>query len=89
MPVDPKEVQGRKICVVFVAADSAETEAARLRVLHGRADLDRRGVLTVQHEGGAFVVPSSCRNQILPSDGTEILGDAEYYILCRVSGMDL
>ncbi len=85
--MDLHYLEGKRFCIVFMNADDAES--VNLRTLHGRASITREGALQVEHAGGAFLAPSSCHPQILPSDGTELLQDAEYYVICRVSGMDL
>ncbi|MCH2174656.1 MAG: hypothetical protein MK193_02890 [Lentisphaeria bacterium] len=79
-------LHGKKFCLVFMQGDDEKN--IKLRTLHGRAMIDTKG-LTVQHGGGAFAVPSSCYGNILESDGTDLLEDAEYYVICKVSGMDL
>ncbi len=84
-----KYLEGKRFCVVFMQADDPDPQQVRLRALHGRANVSAAGILSVEHDGGAFQVPRSCYPQILASDGTDILGDAEYYVICRVSGMDL
>ncbi len=89
MPSPLDYLEGKKFCVVFMHDDSATENKVRLKALHGRASIDRRGVLFVEHENGRFQVPSSCYNLILPNDGTEFLGSAEYYVICKVAGMDL
>ena len=88
MPIDVSYVHGKLFCVVFVNSDHGE-ENLQMKTMHGRAFVDRSGLKLVQDDGGDFAVPSSAYNHILPSDGTPILGDCEYYVIVRVSGMDL
>jgi hypothetical protein len=57
--------------------------------MHGRASIDHRGALSVEASGGSFTVPASAYNRVLPSDGTPILEEAEYFVMVRVSGMEL
>ena len=88
MPPDFTYLQSKKFAVVFVNSDGGE-ENVKLRVLHGRANITDKGYLACEHREGQFVVPASCYPNILPSDGTDLLEDAEYYVICRVSGMEL
>ena len=69
--------------------EKADSSTVSLRTLHGRANLGSKGSLTIEHETGSFQVPSSAYNMVLPNDGTELLRDAEYYVFCKVSGMEL
>ena len=89
MPLNLKYLDGKKFCVVFLQADTPNPQSVKLRTIHGRANITREGALVVEHQEGGFFVPSSCYPQILPADGTLILGEAEYFVICRVSGMDL
>ena len=96
MPQDISEYDGKKFCVVFVklmgdddAVTSEETANVQVRCLHGKANIERNTILHLEHEGGRFTVPASCYNRIQPSDGTDLLEDAEYFVMCRVSGMEL
>ena len=83
---DLRYIHGKKFCVVFVSGDTMED--VKMRTLHGFANVDSQGLLTVEHDGGGFGVPPSCYKLVLPSDGTDILKDAEYFVFCKVSGFD-
>jgi hypothetical protein len=75
--------EGRKLCVVFVKVVDAASERVQLSALRGRADVEN-GKLSVVHESGhRFTVPHTALANILPNDGTEILGDCEYYVLVK------
>ncbi|MBT3291711.1 MAG: hypothetical protein HN380_30490 [Victivallales bacterium] len=83
MPPNLKYLEGRKFCVVFIKVLDAATEKVQLQCLRGRASVEP-GRLTVVHEqGGMFTVPSSALPNILPSDGTALLQDAEYFVLVK------
>lgn len=85
-------LEGKRFCVVFVKvtekADGQEPDF-QIRCVHGRASIERGISLVLEHDGGRFVVPRSCYNRILPSDGTTMLKDAEYFVMCKVEGMEL
>lgn len=91
MAADLKYLEGKKFCLVFARLeDDAEPDGpVSLRCMHGRASINTKGHLIVEGPDGSFHVPSSCYPKIMPSDGTEMLEDAEFFALCRVSGMPL
>lgn len=91
MPLDLHYLEGKKFCLVLVKADGPDPENGKiqLKCVIGRASINKREQLYVEHSSGRFQVPSSCYNLILPNDGTEMLQDAEYFTFCRVSGLEL
>lgn len=92
MQHDMKYLDGRRFCLVLAKLVPGATVAehkAQLRCLRGRANVDQRGYVSVEHSQGSFQLPPSCYRQILPADGTELLQDAEYFVICSVEGMDL
>ena len=85
MPIDLSYLQGKKFCLVLAQKTGDDPSKARLRTMHGRADFSREGVLSVvSDKGDKFAVPASCYHQVLQSDGTALLEDAEYYVICHV-----
>ena len=84
MLVPLEKIEGRKFCVVFVKVIDHENERVQLQCLRGRANVERGRLNVVTAEGASFTVPGTAMQTILPSDGTEILQDAEYYCLVRV-----
>lgn len=88
--VDLRYLEGKRFCVVLAQQTDVNNPDSeiRLRCLHGRANVSREGALSL--EGNVpFQVPASAYTNVLPSDGTDMLRDAEYFVICRVSGMDL
>jgi hypothetical protein len=83
MPPKLDYLEGRKFCVVFVKVVDPATERVQLQCMRGRASVERGRVSVVGSEGGMFTVPSSALPNILPSDGTPLLKDAEYFVLVR------
>ena len=77
-------LEGRKFCIVFVKVIDLESEKVQLRCLRGRASVERGKVHVVAPRGSMFTVPQTALNTILPSDGSPILKDAEYYCLVKV-----
>ena len=84
MPVSLDKLEGRKFCVVFVKVIDAAKERVQLQCMRGRASVDRGRVSCIDESGCAFQIPSISVTNILPSDGTPILKDAEYYCLVKV-----
>lgn len=90
---------GKKMCIVFCKLIGEEKLAKgeepsegqfQISTLHGRGLLTDKGDLRVEdNDGGGFTVPHSAYSNIHPSDGTDILKDAEYFVMVKVSGMDL
>ena len=74
-------LEGKKFCIVFVKVLDEESGKVQLQTLHGRASVDNGRVSCITPEGASFTVPNTALRNILPSDGTELLKDAEYYAL--------
>jgi hypothetical protein len=55
-----------------------------MQTLHGRARVDGRKLELVTPENAIFAVPNSALSNILPNDGTQMLKDAEYFVLVKV-----
>ena len=77
-------IEGRKFCVVFVKTLEGVTGKVQLQCLRGRASVDRGRVSVVSDNGCTFTVPGTAVQNILPSDGTPLLKDAEYFCLVKV-----
>lgn len=83
-------LEGRKLCVVFVQVVDESSGRVRLQCMRGRANVEGSRVSVVADNGCMFTIPSSAVGNILPSDGTELLKDAEYFCLVKTdSGIDL
>jgi hypothetical protein len=90
MPIDLGYLEGKKICIVFVKSgdeDQPDGEV-KMRCMYGRANIST-GRFKVEGPNGSFEVPTKSHANVMPSDGTEILKDSEYFVMVRVSGMDL
>lgn len=84
MPYGFDYLAGRKFCVVFVKVTDPVRERVALQCFRGRVSLERGRVNVVDVNGGVFTLPGTAMNNILPSDGSSILKDAEYYCLVKV-----
>ncbi len=77
-------LEGRRLCVVFVKEVPEDPHRAQVQCLQGRAKLDNEGLRLVDPNGVQFPVPNSALNNVLPSDGTDILKDAEYFVMVKL-----
>ena len=77
-----RHLEGRKFCVVFVQVDEAAAKV-RLHCFRGRASLDGPRLQCVGEDGRVFTVPATASGNVLPSDGTALLGDAEFFVLVK------
>ena len=76
-------LEGRRFCVVFVKVVDAVREKVKLQCFRGRASIEHGRVIVVDINGGVFTLPGTSLNNILPSDGSRILKDAEYFCLVK------
>lgn len=76
-------LEGKRFCVVFVQVPEDAPDKVRLQRLFGRASVEGMKVTCVADNQTRFTVPASAMRNILPSDGTDILKDAEYYVLVK------
>lgn len=83
MPLNLEYLEGKKFCVVFVQVLDPVKERVRLQCFRGRASIERGRLSVAAANGCVFEVPSSAYGNILPSDGTKILKDADYYCLVK------
>lgn len=90
MNISAERLEGRKFCVVFVKVIDEATGKVQLQCLRGRANVERGRVSVVDERGFSFTVPGTAANNILPSDGTPLLKDAEFFCFVKVdSSIDL
>lgn len=84
MMVNLDRLEGRKFCIVFVKVLDQASQRVQLRCLRGRASVEAGRVHVVAPSGNLFTVPGSAMPSILPTDGTALLEDAEYFCLVKV-----
>ncbi len=83
-------LEGAKMCVVFVTVVDESAGKVKLQCFRGRADVNRGKVTVINEDGAVFPVPSSAIGNIMPNDGTQILKDADYFVLVRTDeGIEL
>ena len=93
--MDLSYLEGKKICVVFcqlkkgIIVDESDPQMEQnfnFQCLHGRANIIKGKQLKIENPEMNFVVPTSCYDRIFPNDGTDILKDAEYFVMVKVDG---
>ena len=90
--MDLRYLEGRRFCAVLakLSDENDPDSPVKMRCLHGRANIDREGWLSLESaDGASFGIPRTAYPNILPADNTEMLRDAEYFVLVKVSGMEL
>ena len=84
MNIPLERIEGRKFCVVFVKTIDEARGKVQLQCMRGRASVDRGKVSVIDESGCTFTVPGTAVQNILPSDGTALLKDAEYFCFVKV-----
>ncbi|MBR4673224.1 MAG: hypothetical protein IKP00_02050 [Victivallales bacterium] len=79
-----ERIEGRKFCVVFVKTVDEVHGKVQLQCMRGRASVDRGKVSIIDESGCTFTVPGTAVKNILPSDGTALLKDAEFFCFVKV-----
>lgn len=80
---DLNYLEGKKFCVVFVKVLDPVRERVQLQCFRGRANIERNKLQVVNESGVVFTVPSTALPTIMPSDGSKLLKDAEYFALVK------
>ena len=60
-------------------------QKVKLSPIHGTARVLPDRLVIVEPSGAQHVVPDSAIPSILPSDGTELLKDAEHYVIVKIA----
>ena len=55
-----------------------------MRCLRSRASIEKGRINVVAPSGNLFTVPGTAMSSVLPSDGTALLKDAEYFCMVKV-----
>ena len=91
--MDLRYLEGKRICVVFCQLkegiivdehDPKMEENFTFQCLHGIGNVINKNQLRVENPKLGFTVPTTCNNRIFPNDGTNIIGDAHYFVMIKV-----
>ena len=77
-------LDGARFCMVRMTVLDEKLQKASLLPIHGTAKVLPDRLLVVESSGTEHVVPDSAIPSILPSDGTEILKDADHFVIVKI-----
>ncbi|MEA2012553.1 MAG: hypothetical protein U9O87_05635 [Verrucomicrobiota bacterium] len=81
--IDITEIEGKKLCLVYIQVIDEKTEKFRMKCHYGRAHVENKR-LSLMGNGREIPIPPSAYNKLLPSDGTHYLKDSEYFIMVKM-----
>ena len=79
-----KYLEGRPFCIVRMRVLDLATEKVELVPIHGVAKVLPDSVVVEEDTGEQHMVPHSALESIYPSDGTELLKDAEHFVIVKI-----
>jgi hypothetical protein len=82
-----KHLDGTRFCIVLMTVLDATTQKVKLTPIHGVAKVLPDRLLVEESSGSLHSVPDSALPSILPSDGAELLKDAEYYVIVKIASV--
>lgn len=77
-------LDGTRFCMVCMDVLDAATETVKLTPIHGVAKILPDRLVVEEPSGNQMVIPDSALVSVLPSDGTAMLKDAEYYVIVKM-----
>jgi hypothetical protein len=77
-------LDGTRFCLVCMNVLNEATQEVKLTPIHGLAKVMPDCLVVVEPSGNRHAIPESALPSILPSDGTAILEDAEYYVIVKI-----
>ncbi len=80
-------LDGVRFCMVCMDVLNAATETVKLTPIHGVAKIMPDRLVVEELGGNQMVIPDSALASVLPSDGTAMLGDAEYYVIVKMGAL--
>jgi hypothetical protein len=79
-----KYLEGRPFCMVRMRVLDVATDKVELVPIHGVAKVQPDGLVVEENTGEQHMVPHSALDTIYPSDGTELLKDAEHFVIVKI-----
>ena len=88
MDVNINYLNNNKICVVYCRQENDDINSNKLEIstLHGIAKVLNNTLYVQVGSGNPIVMPKSAYRNIFPNDGTEMLKDADFFMLVKVKG---
>ena len=78
-------LDGTRFCLVGMTVLDEKTQKVKLSPIHGTAKILPDRLVVVEPSGTQHVVPDSAIPSILPNDGTELLKDADHYVIVKIA----
>lgn len=78
-------LQGIRFCIVLMKVLDQAAGKVQLTPIYGIARVSDDGLSVEEPSGSMHAVPDSALSSIYPSDGNEMLKDAEYYAIVKIS----
>ena len=78
-------LNGTPFCMVRMMVLDAAAGNVELVPIHGVASVLSDRLVVTEASGCQHVVPDSALPSILPSDGDELLKDAEHYVIVKIA----
>jgi hypothetical protein len=82
-----KHLEGTRFCLVQMTVLDALKQEVKLVPIHGVARILPDRLVVEEASGSQHVVPDSALQSILPSDGTDLLKDAEHYVIVKIGSV--
>lgn len=82
-------LDGVRFCLVRMTVLDKAMHEVKLSPIHGTAKLLTDRLVVVEPSGTQHVIPDSAIPSILPSDGTELLRDAEHYVIVKMGTLQV
>ena len=76
-----------RFCLISMTVLDEKTRKVNLTPIHGTAKVLPDRLVVVEPSGTQHVVPDSALPSILPSDGTELLKDADHYVIVKIGAL--
>ena len=76
-----------RFCLISMTVLDEKTRKVKLTPIHGTAKVLPDRLVVVEPSGTQHVVPDSAIPSIVPSDGTELLKDADHYVIVKIGSL--
>ena len=83
-----EQLKGKKICAVYCRQqdDNPNSDKMQISTLHGIAKIKNNGLYIDVGSGNPIPIPQTSYKNIFPNDGTQMLKDAQYFVMIKVHG---
>ncbi|MGD9874366.1 MAG: hypothetical protein AB7T27_08835 [Kiritimatiellia bacterium] len=78
-------LDGTRFCIVLMRVLNQAAREVQLTPIYGTARVSSGELRVEEPSGSGHTVPESALSSIHPSDGNEILKDAEHYVIVKIA----